>query len=80
MYKEKIETKDLILKKASMDDLNDMYINIWSQEETSKYMLWVPTKNIEEAKDRMIKTIEYQKNNIAYLVFEKKSGQAIGFA
>lgn len=37
MYKEKIETKDLILKKASMDDLNDMYINIWSQKETAKY-------------------------------------------
>lgn len=80
MYKERIETKDLILKKASMEDLDDMYINIWSQEETAKYMLWVPARSIEEARDRMIKTIEYQKNNIAYLVFEKKSGQAIGFA
>lgn len=80
MYKDKIETKDLILKKATMDDLNDMYMNIWSQEETAKYMLWLPTKNIEEAKDRMIKTIEYQKDKIAYLVYEKESGQAIGFA
>lgn len=80
MYKEKIVTKDLVLKKAIMDDMNDMYNNIWSQEESAKYMLWVPTKNIEEAKDRIIKTIQYQKDKIAYLVYEKKSGQAIGFA
>lgn len=39
MYKEKIETKDLFLKKASLNDLNDMYKNIWSQEESAKYML-----------------------------------------
>ncbi len=80
MYKEQIETKELVLKKASMKDVNDMYINIWSQEESAKHMLWIPTKNIEEAKDRMIRTIEYQKDKIAYLVYEKKSGQAIGFA
>lgn len=63
-----------------MEDVNDMYINIWSQEESAKYMLWQPTKNMEEAKERMRKTIEYQKDKIAYLVYEKKSGQAIGFA
>ena len=80
MYKEKIETKDLVLKKASMDDLNDMYKNIWSQEESAKYMLWIPTKNIEEAEDRLKRTIEFQKDKFAYLVYEKKSGQAIGFA
>jgi RimJ/RimL family protein N-acetyltransferase len=43
-------------------------------------MLWLPTKNIEEAEERMIRTIEYQKDKIAYLVYEKKSGQAVGFA
>jgi Acetyltransferases, including N-acetylases of ribosomal proteins len=80
MYKEKLETKNLILSKASMNDVYDMYHNIWLQEETAKFMLWVPAKNIEEARDRMIKTIEYQKDRIAYLVYEKQSGQAIGFA
>ncbi len=80
MYKERIETKDLILKKASMDDLNDMYKNIWSQKESARYMLWLPTKNIQEAEERMKRTIEFQKGKLAYLVYEKKSGQAIGFA
>lgn len=80
MYKDKIETRDLILKKATMDDVNDMYTNIWSKDETSKYMLWQPIRNIEEAKSRMFMTIEHQKNNLAYLVYEKKTGKAIGFA
>ncbi|BCN32902.1 GNAT family N-acetyltransferase [Anaeromicropila herbilytica] len=80
MYKEQLETKDLVLKKASINNVNDMYINIWSQEESAKHMLWTPIKNIEEAKDRMKKTIEFQKDKIAYLVYEKNSGQAIGFA
>ena len=80
MYKETIEAKNIVLKKASMDDVEAMYKNIWSQEETSKYMLWTPTKDIHEAEDRMKRTIEFQKNNLAYSVYEKKSGQAIGFA
>lgn len=80
MYKEKIETHDIVLKKASMDDVKALYENIWSQEESAKYMLWTPTKDIQEAKERMKRTIEFQKNNLAYTVFEKKSGQAIGFA
>jgi RimJ/RimL family protein N-acetyltransferase len=80
MYKERLETKDLILKKAVIDDVNDMYNNIWSEEESAKYMLWTPTKSIEEAKERMLKTIEFQKDRIAYCVYEKHSGQAIGFA
>jgi hypothetical protein len=60
MYKEQIETKDLVLKKASMHDVNDMYNNIWSEDETAKYMLWIPIKSIDVAKDRMAKTIEFQ--------------------
>ena len=67
MYIDRIETKDLILKKASMNDIDDMYSNIWTEEESAKYMLWIPIKNIEEARDRMIKTIEFQKDKIAYM-------------
>ena len=80
MYIDKIETRDLFLKKASMDDVYDMHVNIWSKDETAKHMLWQPTRNIEEAKIRMLKTIEYQKNNLAYLIYEKKTEKAIGFA
>ena len=80
MYKERLETKDLILKKAIMEDVYELYHNIWSEKESAKYMLWNPAKSMEEAKERMSKTIDFQKNRIAYCVYEKQSGQGIGFA
>ncbi len=76
-----IQTKDLLLKKADIQDWKDMYVNLWCHEESAKYMLWRPLKTEEEAKERIRKIIEYQKrNNFQYFVYEKKSGQAIGFA
>lgn len=75
------ETKDLILKIAEPDDWCDMYENLWHHEESARYMLWKPAHSEEEAKERMIKNIKYQKKNpLAYFVYEKKSGEPIGFA
>lgn len=75
------ETKDLILKKAELSDWKDMCHNLWQHEESAKYMLWNPTKSEEDAKIRIQKTIAYQaKEPYSYLVYEKKSGKAIGFA
>ena len=41
-------------------------------------MLWTPCKTIEEARIKVEKTIEYQRDHIAYCVYEKKSNEAIG--
>ena len=49
------ETKDLILKKAELSDWKDMYHNLWQHEESAKYMLWNPTKAVEDAKIRIKK-------------------------
>lgn len=57
-----------------------MYRNVWSREETARYMLWQVTVSEEDAMERMRRTIQFQKENTAWTVFEKKSGQAIGFA
>lgn len=76
-----LETKDLILKAAEFEDWHDIYENLWSHEESAKYMLWSPSRSEAEAQARMKKTIAYQKKNeLAYMVYEKKSGKAIGFA
>lgn len=75
------ETKDLLLKMGQFDDWQDMYENLWSHNDSTKYMLWIPTHSEEEAKIRMQKSIEYQRRNpLAYFVYEKTSGKAIGFA
>lgn len=74
-----LETKDLILRKAQFDDWKDLYRNIWSRKESARFMLWKVTTSEEEAMDRMRRTIQFQSENDTWTVFEKKSGQAIGW-
>ncbi len=75
-----LETDNLILKKAEFEDWKAMYRNVWSRPETAKYMAWRVATDEEAAKARIQKTIKYQESHDTYLVYEKKSGQAIGFA
>lgn len=76
-----LETNDLILRKAQFDDWKDMYRNIWSRKESARYMLWQVTTSEEDAMERMHRTMKFQsESNTAWIVCEKKSGQAIGFA
>ena len=75
-----IETDNIILDKAKFSDWKEMYYNVWSQPKSAEYMAWRITANEEDAKIRMTKTIEYQKEHDTYLVYEKSSGKAIGFA
>lgn len=75
-----IETKDLILDKAKFSDWEGMYHNVWSHPESAKYMLWKVTTSESDARVRIQKTIEYQKNHDTYVVYEKAGGNPIGFA
>ena len=77
----RLETKDLIIKQAEQKDWKDMYYNLWRHAESAKYMLWKVTTSEEEAQERMAKTIAFEETHpYAWLVYEKASGQAIGFA
>ncbi len=76
-----LETQDLILKKCEFNDWKDLYQNIWCHEESAKYMLWKFTTSEEAAKERMRKCLAAQeKSPYNWTVYEKKSGQAIGWA
>ena len=75
-----IETESLILDKARFSDWIEMYRNVWSQPESARYMEWTITTSEEAAKIRITKTIAFQKEHDTYLVYEKTSGKAIGFA
>lgn len=74
------ETNRLILKKAEFPDWEQMYRNVWQHAQTARYMLWSVTTNEEDAKERMRRTIAFQRDHFAWTVYEKASGQAIGFA
>lgn len=76
-----IETKDLILRCAVMDDWKAMYDNLWRHPESAKNMLWSVTESEEDAKARMARTIAFETDHPGcYLVIEKATNQAIGFA
>lgn len=76
-----IETKNLMLKKATESDLDDIYNNLWRHKESTRYMLWTVTDSIEKAKERLGKSVIFQnEHKYAFFVYEKSSGKAIGFA
>lgn len=74
------ETNRLILRKAVFSDWEQMYRNIWCHEETARYMLWRVTESEPAARERMERTIAFQQSHHAWLVIDKESGEAIGFA
>ena len=77
-YTKQIETPDLILGKSKQEDLESIFNNYWISETSAKYMLWVPQKNLQEAQDRLDRTIKFQKDYLAFMVYLKQTGEAIG--
>lgn len=77
----KLETEDLILRKARLEDWRALYHNLWKHEESARYMLWRPKKSEEEARECMNRTVDFQKTEkYAFLVYLRKTGEPIGFA
>ena len=76
---EQLETEHLILRKAEEKDLDSIYNNVWSDERLNEMMFWENTKSYEEAKDRLNRTIEYQKKNPVFFVCLKDTDEVIGF-
>ena len=74
------ESEHIYLKKASMDDTAAMYQNVWSDRDISKYMNFKPIDNLDDAKIMIQQSIEYQKSNMGFLVYDKETDEAIGFA
>ena len=75
------ETKDLKLEKGRLSDWEDMFLNVWSRPECARYMFWDLTFDAEAARERMERTVRFQKAHPhAWTVFEKAGGRAIGFA
>ena len=76
----KLITKNLILRKANINDLDSIYNNVWKDKSIADNMLWKVINTKEEARDRIKKIINYQKDNYAYFICLKKTNEAIGFA
>lgn len=71
--------KNIILRKAVLSDLDNIYNNVWSDDNLFTYMFVQYSKTKEEAEERLIKTITYQKNNYAYFICLRDTDEVIGF-
>ena len=78
---DRLETKDLILRKAVFSDWEALYRNIWRHWESAKYMVWNVTESEESARSRMERTMAFQAaHDYHWTVVEKASGEAMGWA
>lgn len=75
----KIITDNLILRNATINDLDEIYSNVWKDYDLAKYMLWQVSTDLEEAKNRLDRTIKYQLSNDVFFVTLKSTGEVIGF-
>ena len=68
-----LTTRDLIIKKAVFEDWHAIWQNLWRHAESARYMLWEPTYSEEDAKDRMRRTIEFERTHEhCFFVYEKR--------
>ena len=74
-----LESKNIIIRKAKEKDYESMLKYVWSDEEVYKWMLFQPTFSTEDAKERTVRSIEFQKTHYAYFVALKESDMAIGY-
>lgn len=74
-----LETPDLLLRKARLEDWQDLYRNVWSRPEAARYMVWRVSETEQDARERMERTVAFHQQHDVYLIEEKKSGQVIGF-
>ena len=74
-----IEGENIVLRKARLDDLDNILNNIWSKEDVFKTMLFKPTTIKDEAIDRLVRTTNFQACNYGYFIAKKDTNEAIGF-
>ncbi len=78
MDKQLLEGKRLIIRKAGMSDLDSIFLNIYSDEVLLETMFLEITKSKEEARVRLMKAIEFQKDKPLFFVALKESDEVIG--
>lgn len=79
MNKHLIEGERLIIRKARMSDLDSIFLNIYSDEVLLETMFVEITKSKEEARARLMRTIEFQKDKPLFFVALKEADEVIGF-
>lgn len=73
-----VKHEHIALRKAKMSDLEAIYQNVWSSKEVAKYLFWKESESLEEAKERLKRTINFQSHHHGFVVVLKKTDEVIG--
>ena len=78
MVLDRLEGERIILRKAKESDYKSMFENIWGNPQVYERMLFPPTRTEEEAQERCRRSIEFQKDHLAYFIADKLTDEAFG--
>ena len=70
--------KHIVLRKAKEDDYKSMLKHVWGDEDVYRWMLFQPTLTETEAIERCHRSIQYQKDHLAWFVALKDTDEAVG--
>lgn len=73
-----VEHNHIALRKARIDDLESIYQNVWSSKQIAKFLFWKESGSIEEAKERLLRTINFQSHHHGFVVVLKNTDEVIG--
>ena len=75
-----LETKNLKIRKFKIEDSEDIYKNLATEKKLEKCLGYKMHQSVEETKKMVSSYIyEYEANELAWAIEEKKSHSAIGF-
>ena len=75
---ETLEGERIVLRKARAEDWEPMLQNVWGDEEVYKWMLFTPTHTEADARARCERSIQFQKEHLAWFVARKDTDEAVG--
>ena len=74
-----IETKNLVLKEYDEKYIEKAHLNFFSSYNTAKYVLWRPTQNPLEVKNKIEYWLNECKISIFWMIHKKDNDEPIGF-
>ena len=73
-----LETKNLWLKTAELDDVEALHSSLWSDYQSSKADLWKPSQKVQDS-EKLMKTMFATKHSLFFSVIKKQTKEQIGF-
>ena len=74
-----LETKRLYLKEYDSKYIDELHTNVFGSTKTAKYVLWRPTQNKEDVKDKLEYWLYQVKVKFLFIAHKKDTDEPIGF-